>query len=677
MTEGWFGRWSRRARKAVRTPPRVLASRINQEVRVVGERMTLRGRPARLTGAPFLRATRSSSIDELWERLAARPFPAVTSGLDAEAYERMCPGERARILKAADKAVRHEVDLLGSGPVELGEKIDWHCDYKTGLSWPMSFFRGIDFNNPERPSDVKFPWEVSRMQWLIPAGQAYVLTGDERFAYASRDVIDQWIEGNPYGVGVNWACTMEVALRILTWTWLFHVFKGSDAWSDRESRKRFLEALYLHGEFTAGHLERSDVNGNHYTADAVGLVFAGLVFGAGRLPGCWQRIGWEILVEELPRQVNEDGVDFEASSAYHRLVAELFLVAALYRQAVGLNVPGEYAGRLKRMGWFTAAYTAPDGQAPLWGDADDARALPFGAQDINDHRYLCALVGVGLDEPDLACTMGGDLSELVWWFGCNLAEKVRITDSPLEGHHKFSDSGVYILGRGGNRVFIDCAPVGLAGRGGHGHNDCLSFEAWLGGVKLITDSGAYLYTASYEERNAFRSTAAHNTPEVDGEEINRYPKDGSLWFLQYDAVPCVHECRFSTDVDYLSASHSGYARLKDRLNVWRQFWMYKDEHRLVMTDKFSGSEEHQFCERLHLDPSVVIGEVDGSSVLLSVDSLTFRVSWSSESGLWNFATRPNRISRSYGVVEDSNVLMWTFKGVAPTLNLVVEALNYR
>ena len=43
----------------------------------------------------------------------------------------------------------------------------------------------------------------------------------------------------------------------------------------------------------------------------------------------------------------------------------------------------------------------------------------------------------------------------------------------------------------------------MHGRGGHGHNDILSFELWLDGMNLVTDCGAYLYTASREWRNRF------------------------------------------------------------------------------------------------------------------------------------------------------------------------------
>src|SRR5207237_10247168 len=99
------------------------------------------------------------------------------------------------------------------------------------------------------------------------------------------------------------------------------------------------------------------------------------------------------------------------------------------------------------------------------------------------------------------------------------------------GSQAFPDGGVVVLRSERDHVFVDCGTVGLAGRGGHGHNDCLSFEAVLDGVPLVTDCGSYVYTASPEWRNRFRSTAFHNTPRIDGAEQNRIPVD-SLWMLR-------------------------------------------------------------------------------------------------------------------------------------------------
>src|SRR5438309_1490022 len=81
---------------------------------------------------------------------------------------------------------------------------------------------------------------------------------------------------------------------------------------------------------------------------------------------------------EIDRQVYPDGVDFEASVPYHRLVQELFLFPAMYLHACGLNISSRYCERLRSMARFTAAYSRSDGMSPVWGDNDDARVLPFG-----------------------------------------------------------------------------------------------------------------------------------------------------------------------------------------------------------------------------------------------------------------------------------------------------------
>ena len=107
-------------------------------------------------------------------------------------------------------------------------------------------------------------------------------------------------------------------------------------------------------------------------------------------------------------------------------------------------------------------------------------------------------------------------------------------------------------------MFIDCGPVGLAGRGGHGHNDILSFEADLGGSAVVSDAGCYVYTASFEERNHFRSTAAHNTPQIDGEEINRFVSPDLLWLLHDDAQPLDALVREEGECVLFSGGHSGY-----------------------------------------------------------------------------------------------------------------------
>lgn len=644
-------------RRGLRKPPRVIVERLLAMARTQTERLRLPARVS-LSQQALLRELQAPSLEALWQRLVARPFPAWFGPVDGVEVDALCGAhERNALLARAEKALAHRVDLLGSGPKELGAQIDWHTDFKTGLSWPPRYFADIDYNNPDRPSDVKVPWELSRLQWLMPAGQAFLLTRDDRYAAGARDVLEQWMEANPCGGSVNWSCTMEAALRIFSWTWFFHVFHDAPSWCNPDFRFRFLRALYLHVEFTDRHIERSDVNGNHYTADAAALVVGGLFFGEGQGPQRWQQEGWRILCEEMPRQVFPDGVDFEASVPYHRLVAELFLWPAMCRTVHGLPIEPSYIDRLSAMARFSRAYSRTDGSVPLWGDADDARALPFGMQGINDHRYLHTLIGLYTGQQDLCHDNPAAVGEVLWTFGPAAVRRWIDALPPPPASQAFPDGGFYVMRSTRDHVFIDCGPLGLAGRGGHGHNDCLAFEAVLDGVPLISDCGAYLYTASFHERNRFRSTGYHNTPQIDGEEINRFIRPDYLWNLHYDAVPRVLEWHVENDHALFVGEHQGYSRLHSPVIPRRTIFLDFEAHALCIKDEFLGEGMHDVVIPLHLAPDVEVSELKECELILVVGNKRFRVWWPANSG-YAVSVEDARVSPSYGVVRRISRLVW-------------------
>ncbi len=648
--------------RALRKPPRVIVSRIAYEAAARAERYVAPWRARRFDGRRLLRACGDADLDALWRRLAARPYPAYTGRIDAAEHRRLCPGDADQVRRAAEDALAHRVRLLGPDTVDLGPRIDWLRDFRSGVAWPRGYMRDIAYVNPDDASDVKLPWELSRLQWLMPAGRAYLLDGDERYAEAVRAVLEDWIDANPYAQTVNWSCTMEAALRILSWSWFFRVLHASRAWADPAFRERFLCALYLHGDFTERHLEHSDVNGNHCTADAAGLAFAGLFFGTGDDPARWLERGWSLLCEELPRQVYPDGVDFEASVAYHRLVAELFLLPALYRQACGLGVPAEYRERLVAMARFTAAYSRPSGGTPLWGDADDARALPLGSQPLTDHRYLPGLVGAAFDVEELRQASAGSRSESFWLLGPAAAARLPEAATPPRPPRScvFPDGGVYVMRNEVDHVFIDCGRVGLADRGGHGHNDCLSFEAALDGVQLVTDCGAFVYTASFAERNRFRSTASHNTPRVDGAEMNRIDPD-QLWTLRYDARPDVRSFEAGKAQDRFVGAHGGYERLGPPVTPVRTITLDHATHALVSHDAFEGSGRHRIEIPLHLANGVDAAERSPGIVVLGAGGRRFLLEWSPIDA-WSFEIGAGRVSPSYGVALPIIRLLWKREG---------------
>jgi hypothetical protein len=602
-----------------------------------------------MSGRRLARWGGQASVDGLWNKLASHPYPARTQLVDRRAYDRSFPGSAEIIFAAAERALRHEVDLLGTGLVRMGTDIDWLQDFKTGDRWPVQFCKAIDYNNKGRPSDVKIPWEISRLQWLLPVGQAYLLSeGDERYAQGARAVLESWIDNNPYAYSVNWSCTMEPALRLQTWTWLFHVFAKSQAWSAPTFRDKFLTSLYLHGAFTEIHIERSTINGNHLTADAVGMVFAGLFFRGIGAAERWQHEGWRSLNEEIASQVHLDGIDFEASVPYHRLVAELFGMAARYRLASGLSVEKPYADRLAAMAHFTESYSRPDGTSPHWGDADDGRSLPLGTQALSDHRYLPGLIANTIGASSWAGTYGDEL----FWHA--VPDDEGVTDLPMTST-RFDVGGVFILADASNHVFIDCGPVGLAGLGGHGHNDALSFEAWLQGVPVVVDPGSYVYTADFDARNHFRSTSMHNTVQVDCEEINRLHAPDNLWNLHDDARARLIEFTADRETSRFRGAHSGYDRLADVTVIRRSITLDHLTGMLTIEDFVDAAGEHTLKVPLHLSSEADIDRSSGQFNIL-VREKRFALSW--EGADWELHTTESSVSPSYGVRIPAQVIVW-------------------
>lgn len=660
-------------RRALSKDPRYIARRVWLELNMESERWRAPRRARRFRLDALFRRAGHSDLDALWAALGARPYPHARQ-MDAQALDALHPGCVATLLTRAEQAHAHQIELLGSGPKQLPAEIDWLADQKTGRRWPAGFHRDIDYNNFGEPSDVKMAWELSRLQWALPLGQAWLLTGDDRHALKLRQLLQQWIAANPYAGSVNWSCTMEPALRILTWTWMFHACAQAPSWQDPGFRREFLVALYLHCDFVARNLERADINGNHYTADAAALVYGGLFFGElGDAPG-WQRLGWQILETELPRQVFDDGVDFEASVPYHRLVVELFLYPALYRQACEHTVSESYRERVAGMARFTAAYSRCDGSVPLWGDADDGRALAFGIQALNDHRYLIGATGSGLRKPELTQLCSGPRDELAWLLGLSVAQELPARAEPERAASQaFRSGGFYVMRAGRHHVFVDCGPLGLAGRGGHGHNDLLSFELMLDGVLLFSDCGAYLYTASPSERNHFRATAQHNTPQVDGQEINRFVHPEYLWVLHDDAE---HELlAWSTDDarTRLRCRHDGYLRLPDPVRVTRELVLEHGAGRLSLMDSFEAAQDHCVKSPFHGAPGVRIELQNDHSALLHAQGRRFQMRWDSSGG-WRARKRDGRVSPSYGRVEPVEVLEFEVGGPLQPLRWTLEPL---
>jgi uncharacterized heparinase superfamily protein len=572
-------------------------------------------------------------------------------------------GVRAeRTVRAAERVCVHEFDLLGSGrftPVDPDrpavdgyQPIDWYLDPVRRLRFP----RGIPYKSWKlyemRPglADIKYPWELARCQHWVALGQAFRLSGDDRFVREIANELRDFVEANPVGVGINWTSTMDVALRAVNWVLGLELVKTSGA-LDEAFHREALRALAEHGRFIRANLENTyEVTSNHFLSNVVGLWFLGAVF-ADTPPGReWTAFARHALEHELEVQVLPDGADYESSVPYHRLVAELFLGAARLGDAIGAPLSAGYRSRLGGMAAFHAAVLRPDGLMPQVGDADDGRLHVFtdyGGWLPQDGRHLLAAAGAMFGDTGWL-EAAGDLAlwEAAWWGLSSAGPQPGRGDARPARARLFPHAGVAVAGDAvsGTYLIITNGVVGTNGFGNHKHNDQLSFELHAGGAPLIVDPGSFVYTSDSAARNRFRGTSCHNTITIDGVEQNEIKPE---WLFRMFETSRAEHVSFSggEDTTEYVGRHHGYERLAKPVTHERAFRFEKASGRLQIADRLLGTGEHELRWHFHIAPGVSVEHV-GDDVLLSRSGRQWRLGF--PAGL-DVSLSPDQYSPSYGV----------------------------
>ena len=577
-------------------------------VRVVaGSALTvgLKARPRRVTAVELDIALGGAPLGTLLREDVLGVLPTVRDW--AQRLDVVTPAGSHEVICRADAAADHVFDLLGSGPTWLGAQIDWHTDFKTGRRWPLRHPHLLPTAYGDG-SDIKVPWELSRGQHLPLLAAAHQVTGDPRYVAEMRDQLAAWRSANPVGLGVNWKCTMDVAIRAANWLAAIALLARNGV--DEPWMRDVGASLLLHARFIRTHLEDTPVRGNHYLADVVGLAVVAALFGRsaeGRKLADWATAE---TLDELEMQVRDDGVVHEASISYHRLVTEMFVCGVHAADALfpGRVTPA-HRERLARALRFTADYIRPDGLAPQVGDGDDGRFLPLDDQgeDPRDHRHLFAQSG-------------------------------RPNPPPADDA-AYPSGGFFVARRGGTFLLVRCGDTGMAGTGTHAHNDQLSFELAAGGQPLIVDPGTFVYTASAQWRNRFRSTAAHTTLRVDSREQNTMASN--LFSLPDRSRAELLEWSAGTDGVRFAGRHKGFAPTVHT----RTLTLTADGSQLRMNDVVDSHGFHMLDWTFTVAPGLMtIGE---GKVSIEYETLRLEIMCAAVS----FSLIDGWLSRGYGMKE--------------------------
>jgi len=214
----------------------------------------------------------------------------------------------------------------------------------------------------------------------------------------------------------------------------------------------------------------------------------------------------------------------------------------------------------------------------------------------------------------------------------------------------------------------------VAGRGGHGHNDLLSFEATLLGTPLITEGGCFVYTADNESRDIDRGTRSHNTPMVDGQEINRFLGPEFRWNMANDAAHELIEWHAAGDVERFVGRHTGFARLASPVSVERSIELAHTSATLRIHDRFLGAGEYRVEEPMHLAPGVAWRELMPGRLLLITPTREFELNWNAAH--WQLAVEQGRQAAGYGRKVPVTRLVWSRKGSLAEFTLSIAPLEH-
>ena len=545
---------------------------------------------------------------DLLEHFRSRSGPAFFAGFNsaeqtiAQLQSRM-PRTAARLVEKADQICDGEFALLGFTRLSFGNPIDWHLEPTTGKRIPLAHWSKLDYLDPEIAGDKKIIWELNRHQYFVTLGQAYWLTHDERYARVFTSHLEQWMDANPPKLGVNWASSLEVAFRSMSWLWGLYFFKSSPSLTT-ETFTRVAKFLYLSARHLERYLSTYFSPNTHLTGEALGLFYLGTLLPEFKEAGRWQELGSRILIEQLPVHVQKDGVYFEQSSYYHRYTTDFYIHFLLLSRLNNLTLPKQVEDSLILLLDHLLYITRPDGTTPLVGDDDGGRLAMLDVRARNDFRGTLAVGAVMFDRADYKFVADGVAEELLWLTGVDGLSRfdALVPAPPAKTSVAFPNGGYFVMRDGwtadSNYLLFDCGPHGALNCG-HAHADALSIDVAANGQTVLTDPGTYTYTGSKELRDWFRSSHAHNTVTVDGESSSA-PNGPFSWktVAQCSLEQWITDERF----DFVTGAHDGFMRLQDPVTVKRDILFLKGDY-WIIRDTVVAAQEHRVDVRFQFDPA--------------------------------------------------------------------------
>lgn len=481
------------------------------------------------------------------------------------------------------------LDIFGMYDYQIYKK-KWNAGFQTNNVWPViDFSYSIATSQREDIGDIRTNWELNRHFQFVGLAKNYYVTGDNRYFKELKELFEDWNKNNLFLHGVQWTSAMEVAIRVMSWIYMYAFVEKAFGNGEEPADQLFLDKI-AHGiKVMANHILRhrarySSAN-NHLIVEMLGVGAAGILFGYDE----WIDISVKVFTEELPKQNSKDGVNKEMSLHYQSFVMEAYGILWLLMKKNGISVPDSWTIYLSHMSEFIADCCGDYGEVVVFGDNDEGKILDFCGKIEDHYRYVLQLMGILLE---CRYTDTELIENIYWGVDEKAIQNYQKKDIYIPGLVRSYEEGGYTILRSKNhKVLIgyDHAALGFGSIAAHGHADALSVQVFYAGNPVLVNSGTYNYHVPKKTRNEIRKTAAHNTVYIEDREQAEI-LGPFLWGKRYKILAYGIERK---DLEIVVESEIGYENIKHCRRI-----VFNYEDRLIVKDRVVGHAEAFQCWNL-------------------------------------------------------------------------------
>jgi hypothetical protein len=498
---------------------------------------------------------------------------------------------------------------------------------------------------------------------LVTLARAWRVTGEAKYRDEAVQQWRSWRAANPYPRGIHWTSALEVAIRAISWLWLWSLLSESSK-EGRALQKELEEACGHAALYLERYLSYYFSPNTHLLGEAVALYALGQIFRGFEPAERWRETGRRVVLEQLRKQVRADGLYFEQSLYYHVYALDFLIFFRMVAKRNGDALPSELGATMEAMADMLLRLSQ-GGAPPRFGD-DDGGRLFDPRRNRNEHLLdplaACALLQ---GRADLKAAAGEMREETLWLMGPDGWKRwdalVAAPAKPRAWRHDEGGWHVLVSAEQPPRTLIfDAGPLGALS-GGHGHADALSLQSIRNGRFLLTDPGAGRYPRETPQRDAFRSTAAHSTLRVDGRD-QATPTGSFSW----DRLPqAVTELFLDARMlDFAVARHDGYENLPHPV-VHRRCALLFEWGLIFVRDIASGSGRHTLEQIWRIGPDFRIRALVPGEVSFTTPDGEALSCISPQSSQWSREIFDADWSPCYGIWQDAPVVQFTAETETP------------